>query len=105
MTSKKEPSLVSSSAEGGSTAAREEPPPSYYTPPSQYTVGNKPVSQPFVNIEQLKAHLALLRAFKNLRTAVEEDAGSRLPEQIRTVKDEQSASVRWGYVVSLAVER
>ncbi|KAI0339604.1 hypothetical protein BDW22DRAFT_1335746 [Trametopsis cervina] len=81
--------------------ATEEPPPDY-TPPSLYRVGGKVVTEPFTDVEQLKAHLALLRAFKTLRTAVEDDAERKLPQQIQ---DLQQPALRWSSVVALAAER
>jgi hypothetical protein len=109
MTTKAFPDVEGASFElpGYRDPKTEDPPPDYsYTAPSKYTVGNQVVSQPFVSIEQLKAHLTLLRAFKILRTSVEEDTENRLPEHIRALKDQSSgSSLRWGCVVALAVER
>ena len=80
---------------------RESAPPEY-TPPSSYNVGGRVVKQPFVTVEQLKAHLALLRAFKELRTVVEDGTDSRLPSDIR---DLETPALRWARIVALAVER
>ena len=55
-----------------------------------------------MTIEQLKAHLALLRDFKQLRTLVEEGTDVRLPQDIR---DLGTPTARWGIIVALAVER
>lgn len=60
------------------------------------------VTQPFVSVEELKAHLALLRAFKDLRTLVEAGTDGRLPQDIR---DLETPALRWARIVSLSVER
>lgn len=111
MASKTNSSFTSTDGGGNNLpgyAATEEPPPSYdYTPPKQYVVGRQSVTEPFVGIDQLKAHLALLRAFKQLKVAVEEGEGIRLPPRIRDIQAAEGAqsALRWSYIVSLAVER
>ena len=57
--------------------------------------------EPLVSVQQLKAHLSLLRAFKGLRTAIEEGKDPRIPEYARGIE----AIPRWGWFVGLAVER
>lgn len=84
-----------------SYTATENPPPEY-TPPSNYDIGGQALHQPFVSVEQLKAHLALLRAFKDLRTIVEEGTDSRLPLDVRAL---DQPALRWGRMVALAVIR
>ncbi|KAJ3557415.1 hypothetical protein NM688_g1475 [Phlebia brevispora] len=89
-----------------------EPPPSYtatagaerppaYSPPSSYRIGAQTLSSPFVTIEQLKAHLSLLKAFKQLKTVVDEGKDARIPEFARSMEP----LPRWGWFVGLAVER
>ena len=89
-----------------------QPPPSYssatsndtppaYAPPSAYRIGAQTLSAPLVTVQQLKAHLCLLRAFKNLRTAIEEGTDPRIPDYARDLE----AVPRWGWFVGLAVER
>lgn len=72
------------------------------TPPNKYFVGGQLLKHPFVTVSQLKAHLALLRAFKALRTSVEDGKENRLPQDICEM---EIPALRWGIIVALAVER
>lgn len=82
------------------TVQDDQAPPPTYSPPSAYHIGSHTLANPLVNVDQLKAHLGLLKALYDLRQAVE--AGDdRFPELVRTMGPEQ----RWGWFVSLAVER
>ena len=94
------------------SAAMEPPPPSYasatenekppaYTAPSSYRIGGQMLTSPLVTVPQLKAHLSLLRAFKQLRTVIDEGKDPRLPEFTRSM----DALPRWAWFVGLAVER
>ncbi len=82
------------------SASTSEDPPAY-SPPSSFTINGQSLSVPLVTIQQLKSHLCLLRAFKELRTVVEEGKDARLPENVRALE----APPRWGWFVGLAVER
>lgn len=64
-----------------------------------YTIGNSKLTASLVPLEHLKAHLRLLRAFKNLRTQV--DNADNLPDATGILE----ASQRWAWFVTLAVER
>ena len=82
------------------SAGAEEKPPAY-TPPSSFTVGLQVLTAPLVTIEQLKAHLSLLGAFKQLRTVLDEGADPRIPEYAQSLEP----IARWGWFVNLAVDR
>lgn len=77
--------------------ASNSPPP--YTFPTSFQVGLRRVA-PFVNINELKAHLRLLKAFAELKAQV-----------VLWEKDEQIPLMpmdperRWTWFVGLAVER
>ncbi len=75
-------------------ASTSEDPPAY-SPPSSFTINGQSLSVPLVTIQQLKSHLCLLRAFKELRTVVEEGKDERLPENVRALE----APPRWGWFV------
>lgn len=85
------------------TALREAKTHSTYSGASSYRIGDKALKRSFVSISQIKAHLALLRAFKKLRTTVQEsDAKSlNLPPVVKELTEEK----RWTWFVGLAVER
>lgn len=82
------------------TPSDNENPPAY-SPPSSYSINSRALSAPLVTIEQLKAHLSLLRAFKNLRDVFDKGEDIRLPASARTLEP----IPRWGWFVGLAVER
>lgn len=82
-------------------SATDNDTPPAYSPPSSYNIGGQTLSAPLVTVEQLKAHLSLLRAFKNLRTVIEEGKDPRIPEYARGLE----SIPRWGWFVGLAVER
>lgn len=69
--------------------------------PSQHQIGAKTLATPLVTAPYAKAHLRLLAAFKALRTAVEDNAGARLPEMVAGL----DAARRWAWFVGLAVDR
>ena len=77
------------------------PPP--YTAPKAYRIGRSTFPDPLVSIPQVKAHLSLLRAFKALRTTVEEPDATVLG--LTGVVKELPKDKRWTWFVGLAVER
>ena len=81
-------------------ASNGDAPPAYEAPKS-FTIGSKTLTQPVVRVGELKAHLSLLRAFKNLRTLVEDGQITQWPEVVRVLDPEQ----RWAWFVGLAVDR
>ncbi|TCD60000.1 hypothetical protein EIP91_010927 [Steccherinum ochraceum] len=68
-----------------------------------FKVGRDVISSPVVNIEQVKAHLGLLHAFKVLRTAVKE--ASLAESTVSAVAERLDEGKRWSWFVGLAVER
>ena len=72
-----------------------------YTPPENLTVGSKTFSTPLVHVDELKAHLCLLRAFKSLRTTVEAGDVADWLGAVRMLDRHQ----RWAWFVGLAVDR
>ena len=72
-----------------------------YSPPTSYRIGSQTLLSPLVQVAELRAHLSLLRAFKNLRNDVEEANAAKLPEGTRTLDQRQ----RWAWFVGLAVDR
>ena len=86
-----------------SSSQREgEAPPPYHAP-TRYAIGESALSAPLVDIRQLKAHLALLRAFKSLKTNIQDKEPKEL--QLPPVVDELDKEKRWAWFVGLAVER
>lgn len=80
----------------------EEPP--AYQPPTTFLIGAHKVDASLVQIKDLKLHLALLRAFTELRTQVENQTGAaaaHFPEEAKQLSPER----RWTWFVHLAVER
>lgn len=73
-------------------------PPPY---PTSYTIGTTRLDAPLVDVGQLKAHLALLRAFKALKVKVDERSTEELPAVVNELDKEK----RWAWFVGLAVER
>ncbi|OCH91521.1 hypothetical protein OBBRIDRAFT_834175 [Obba rivulosa] len=80
--------------------AHEGPPPAYTAAP-EYKIGSAVLTKPLVKVEQLKAHLALLKAFRELRTSVEQCGAAELPVVAGWLKGPE----RWAWFVELAVER
>ncbi|TCD60359.1 hypothetical protein EIP91_010319 [Steccherinum ochraceum] len=74
-----------------------------YSGPPSYRIGDHDLKHPFVSIPQIKAHLALLRAFKELRTTVQETDAKSL--NLPPVVSELTKDKRWTWFVGLAVER
>ena len=84
------------------TQPSEEPP--AYQPPTTFLIGTHEVDTSLVQIKDLKLHLALLRAFSELRKQVEEQTGSaytHFPPEVKQLSPER----RWTWFVHLAVER
>lgn len=73
-----------------------------------YTIGGKTLPVPLVQIQDLKAHLRLLRAFKELRAVVEAaDAttGSSKTSQWPELAKALDGPRRWIWFLELAVDR
>ncbi|KAK7035892.1 hypothetical protein R3P38DRAFT_3484110 [Favolaschia claudopus] len=76
--------------------SREAPP--AYSIPATFTIGGRS-ARPFVTAAQIKAHLALLHAFAELKSSVESNNFAGVPH-VPTEKEQ-----RWAWFVGLAVER
>ena len=76
-------------------------PSSISSPILNFTIGLSSLEVPFVRVEDLKAHLCLLRAFKDLRTKVELGNVADWSELVRNLSPES----RWHWFVGLAIER
>ncbi|VDB87855.1 unnamed protein product [Peniophora sp. CBMAI 1063] len=80
----------------------EEPP--AYQPPTTFLIGIHKIDTSLVQVKDLKLHLALLRAFTELRAQVENqtgDAAVHFPQEVKQLSPER----RWTWFVNLAVER
>lgn len=84
------------------TAAPPDNPPEYVSQ-SQFHVGKAVTSVPFVTPSQLKIHLGLLRAFRELKLKVQEnpDVDNAFPPLARALDPE----ARWIWFLELALER
>lgn len=72
--------------------------PPTYEPPKRFTIGESTTLEPLVSIQQIKGHLALLRAFAELKTQIENYDTSK----VHKLSD---ADAKWAWFVGLAVER
>jgi hypothetical protein len=70
------------------------------SPPTTYALGRRR-THPLIYARHLEGHLTLLHAFDVLRRDVESGDLSRFPPDVRIM----DAGTRWGWFVSLAVER
>ena len=75
------------------------PPPPTYTVPTRFTIGQSLTDGPLVSVPEIKAHLALLHAFAELKDSV--DAVKR-PIVVNVPQDKEK---RWAWFVGCAVER
>ena len=74
-------------------------PPPTYTAPTQFSIGSHITPEPLVNIPQIKAHLALLHAFAELKNEVEGLKEGAIPQMPADLER------RWAWFVALAVQR
>lgn len=91
-------SLPAYNDSSGRTIDADAPPPSY-CPPTRFVIGKSTTDAPLVGIQEIKRHLELMRAFaelKNAVDAVENDTIFAVP------LDKQQ---RWAWFVGCAVER
>ncbi|KAG6839851.1 hypothetical protein H0H87_012772, partial [Tephrocybe sp. NHM501043] len=72
-----------------------------YTPPSTFKIGEKWTKTPLVTTAQLKGHLALLRAFSQLRAKIE---GLEVEAWTTDRYIPDNKHKRWVWFVGLAVE-
>ena len=81
-------------------------PPSYHLEQLRLPVGGRVPKDPFVSVSQLKIHLGLLRAFRELRDRVtnleaNQDARDKLPSLAQELEPQE----RWTWFLELALER
>jgi len=89
-----------------STSVNNSGPPPYYLEQIRFPVGAMVPTEPFVTIPQLKAHLGLLRAFRELKNRVtdleiNQDVRGKLPSLAQELGQPQ----RWTWFLELALER
>ena len=77
--------------------------PPEYTPQSQFRVGKGVTTAPFITTSQLKVHLGLLRAFRDLKLKVQDnsDPSDMFPPLAGALDPE----ARWVWFLELALER
>ena len=75
------------------------PPPTYSTAPTQFSIGSHITPEPLVNIPQIKAHLALLHVFAELKNEVEGLKEGAIPQMPADLER------RWAWFVALSVQR
>jgi len=75
------------------------PPPPTYTVPTRFTIGQSLTDGPLVSVPEIKAHLALLHAFAELKGSVD---AVEMPVVVNVPQDKEK---RWAWFVGCAVER
>ena len=69
-------------------------------------MGGKIPTHPFVSITQLKAHLGLLRAFRELKSRVTDlEANQDVRNKLPSLAQELEPQDRWTWFLELALER
>jgi len=89
-----------------STSEDRSAPPPYHLEEVRFPIGGKVPKDSLVTPSQLKTHLGLLRAFRELKTRVtdleaNQDVRNKLPPLARTLEPEE----RWTWFSELALER
>ena len=80
-------------------------PPPYYLGVS-FPVGGKVPNNSFVTAPQLKAHLGLLRAFRELKNRVTDlEANQDVRDKLPSLAQELGPQDRWTWFLELALER
>ena len=87
-----------STSDNVNTTDNPGPPPTYTTP-TQFSIGSQLTPEPFVNISQIKSHLALLHAFAEFKKEVEGLKEGTIPQMPADLER------RWAWFVALAVQR
>ena len=93
---------------GSSTSAPADhsAPPPYYLEPIRFPVGGKVPKDSFVTVPQLKTHLGLLRAFRELKDRVIDlDANQDVRDKLPPLAQELGPQERWTWFLELALER
>jgi len=93
---------------GPSTSASDDQPapPPYYLEEVRFPVGGKVPKNSFVTVPQLKAHLGLLRAFRELKDRVTDlEANQDVRDKLPPLAQELGPEDRWTWFLELALER
>ena len=93
---------------GPSTSASDDhsSPPPYYLEQFRFPMGGKIPQGPFVTISQLKAHLGLLRAFRELENRVTDlEANRDVRDKLPPLGQKLGSQQRWVWFLELALER
>jgi len=89
-----------------STPADQFAPPPYCPDEVCIPVGGKVPNRPFVTAPQLKAHLGLLRAFRELKNRVTDlEANQDVRNKLPSLAQELEPPDRWTWFLELALER
>ncbi|KAF9790368.1 hypothetical protein BJ322DRAFT_1168850 [Thelephora terrestris] len=81
-------------------------PPPYHLEQLCIPVGGTVPKVPFVSVSQLRVHLGLLRAFRELRNRVTDlEANPEVREKLPPLAQELEPSERWTWFLELALER
>ena len=89
-----------------STSTDQSAPPPYYLEEVRISVGGKVPNQSFVTTAQLKAHLGLLRAFRELKNRVTDlEANQDVRNKLPSLAQELGPQDRWTWFLELALER
>ena len=89
-----------------STSAHQSAPPPYYPEEVCIPVGGKVPNQSFVTTTQLKVHLGLLRAFRELKNRVTDlEANQDVRNKLPSMAQELGPQDRWTWFLELALER
>lgn len=80
-------------------------PPSYFDL-TKFSIGTKSLTRPLVTLEQIKAHLRLLRAFKLFQQRVEDPySDPSVADSVPPIGRSLGAKGRWLWFLEMAVER
>jgi len=89
-----------------STPDDQPAPPPYYLEEVCFPVGGKVPQNSFVTPPQLKAHLGLLRAFRELKDRVTDlEANQDVRDKLPSLAQELGPQDRWTWFLELALER
>lgn len=101
------PPRYSTHGAGPSTSSGDNgTPPPYDLELLRFPVGGKVPIHPFVTPSQLKTHLGLLRAFKELKTRVTDlEASQDLREKVPALARGLGPEDRWTWFLELSLER
>lgn len=89
-----------------STSDGHSAPPPYYLEQIRFPVGGKVPEDPLVTAPQLKTHLGLLKAFRELKGRVTDlEANRDVRDKLPPLAQELGPQERWTWFLELALER